>query len=124
MIKKIFITTIISILIVSCTSPFSGSGIKFSNRAGNYQNTDKNITVSINSKNKDNLTINISSSINMNETLTVNSASSSQYIRVNSVQYSGHTYILNFGNSVKSFFITVKDDKNQNIVYDKLTIQQ
>ncbi|MCZ9851847.1 hypothetical protein [Brachyspira hyodysenteriae] len=118
MIKKLSII-LISIFIISCNSPFAGAGIKFSNRAGSYQNKDKSITVTITDKSKDNLIIDAVSS----ETITINSSSSSQYLKVNSEKYNGYIYILNLGNNVQNLFLTVRNDKGQNVIFnEKLTI--
>lgn len=120
MIKKLSII-LISIFIISCNSPFAGAGIKFSNRAGSYQNKDKSITVTITDKSKDNLIIDAVSSETINETITINSSSSSQYLKVNSEKYNG--YILNLGNNVQNLFLTVRNDKGQNVIFnEKLTI--
>ncbi|ACN83367.1 hypothetical protein OFR22_13680 [Brachyspira hyodysenteriae] len=122
MIKKLSII-LISIFIISCNSPFAGAGIKFSNRAGSYQNKDKSITVTITDKSKDNLIIDAVSSETINETITINSSSSSQYLKVNSEKYNGYIYILNLGNNVQNLFLTVRNDKGQNVIFnEKLTI--
>ena len=109
MIKKI-ILLLISLFILSCTSPYGSSGgTKFKSRKGIYQNDAQNVAVEITDKDSNNLTVTVigNTTININETLTVNSESSGTYMTIKSVIYTGYVYNMNFGNSVNTIFITV-----------------
>ena len=145
MFKKI-ILLLISLFILSCTSPYGSSGgTKFKSRKGIYQNEAQNVAVEITDKDSDNLTVtvlgntdinetltninetltNINETLtNINETLTVNSESSGTYMTIKSVIYTGYVYNMNFGNSVNTIFITVKDGQNNNIVYNQKLLKQ
>ena len=120
MFKKI-ILLLISLFILSCTSPYGSSGgTKFKSRKGIYQNDAQNVAVEITDKDSNNLTVTVigNTTININETLTVNSESSGTYMTIKSVIYTGYVYNMNFGNSVNTIFITVKDGQNNYIVYN------
>lgn len=131
MFKKI-ILLLISLFILSCTSPYGSSGgTKFKSRKGIYQNEAHNVAVEITDKDSDNLTVTVlgNTDINetltdINETLTVNSESSGTYMTIKSVIYTGYVYNMNFGNSVNTIFITVKDGQNKNIVYNQKLSKQ
>lgn len=131
MFKKI-ILLLISLFILSCTSPYGSSGgTKFKSRKGIYQNEAQNVAVEITDKDSDNLTVTVlgNTDINetltdINETLTVNSESSGTYMTIKSVIYTGYVYNMNFGNSVNTIFITVKDGQNKNIVYNQKLLKQ
>lgn len=128
MYKKI-ILLLISLFILSCTSPYGSSGgTKFKSRKGFYQNEAQNVAVEITDKDSDNLTVTVigNTTINetLNETLTVNSESAGTYMTIKSVIYTGCVYNMNFGNSVNTIFITVKDGQNINIVYNQKLLKQ
>ena len=124
MIKKI-ILLLISLFILSCTSPYGSSGgTKFKSRKGIYQNDAQNVAVEITDKDSDNLTVTVISNTTINETLTVNSESAGTYMTIKSVIYTGCVYNMNFGNSVNTIFITVKDGQNNNIVYNQKLLKQ
>ena len=114
MFKKI-ILLLISLFILSCTSPYGSSGgTKFKSRKGFYQNEAQNVAVEITDKDSDNLSVTVLGDTTINETLTVNSESSGTYMTIKSVIYTGYVYNMNFGNSVNTIFITVKDRQNNN----------
>lgn len=122
MLKHYFLVSIIALFLFSCTSPYGSGGIKFSNRAGIYQNNDKTITVTITDKDKNNLTINVTSPESIRDTINVSSSSTSTYMRIDSENFN-YIYLMNFGNNVKNIFITIKNDKDKNIIFnEKLTI--
>ena len=125
MIKKI-ILLLISLFILSCTSPYGSSGgTKFKSRKGFYQNEAQNVAVEITDKDSDNLSVTVLGDTTINETLTVNSESSGTYMTIKSVIYTGYVYNMNFGNSVNTIFITVKDrQNNNNIVYNQKLLKQ
>lgn len=126
MFKKI-ILLLISLFILSCTSPYGSSGgTKFKSRKGIYQNDAQNVAVEITDKDSNNLTVTVigNTTININETLTVNSESSGTYMTIKSVIYTGYVYNMNFGNSVNTIFITVKDGQNNYIVYNQKLLKQ
>ena len=120
MLKKSFLF-ILFLFLLSCTSPYSSGGVKFSSRKGNYQNADKNIYLSINDQKENNLSITVNEGMNtiINETLTVNSEASAKYMSIKSVAYTNYLYMLNFGNGVNDINITIRDDKDKNIVFNK-----
>lgn len=123
MFKKI-ILLLISLFILSCTSPYGSSGgTKFKSRKGIYQNEAQNVAVEITDKDSDNLTVTVIGNTTINETLTVNSESSGTYMTIKSVKYTGYVYNMNFGNSVNTIFITVKDGQN-NIVHNQKLLKQ
>lgn len=120
MVKKIFLIIIIIFIIISCKSPFGSGGIKFNNRVGTYQDIDKKVTVQITDKNKDNMIIHADAdSQTIDETLSINSYSTSQYLTINSEKYKGYIYIVNLGNGIQSIFLTIRDDKGKNIIFNK-----
>lgn len=125
MFKKI-ILLLISLFILSCTSPYGSSGgTKFKSRKGFYQNEAQNVAVEITDKDSDNLSVTVLGDTTINETLTVNSESSGTYMTIKSVIYTGYVYNMNFGNSVNTIFITVKDrQNNNNIVYNQKLLKQ
>ena len=124
MFKKI-ILLLISLFILSCTSPYGSSGgTKFKSRKGIYQNDAKNVAVEITDKDSNNLTVTVIDDTTINETLTVNSESSGTYMTIKSVIYTGYVYNMNFGNRVNTIFITVKDGQNNNIVYNQKLSKQ
>lgn len=123
MFKYYFFIITILILIGSCTSPFGSGSIKFSNRAGTYENTDKTITITINDKNENNLILKVTKNDNIDETLSVSPYTTTTYVSLNSVQKKGYVYKLNLGNYINNIFITIKNDKNENFIYnEKLSI--
>lgn len=124
MFKKI-ILLLISLFILSCTSPYGSSGgTKFKSRKGIYQNDAQDVAVEITDKDSNNLTVRVIGDTTINETLTVNSESSGTYMTIKSVIYTGYVYNMNFGNSVNTIFITVKDGQNNNIVYNQKLSKQ
>ncbi|WP_157152848.1 hypothetical protein [Brachyspira murdochii] len=124
MLKKIALL-LISLLVFSCTSPYGSSGgLKFKNRKGVYQNESKNVAVEITDKDNDNLTVTVLGNTPIDETLTVNSESAGKYIIIKSVKYAGYIYNMNFGNSINTIFITIKDGQNNNIVYNQKLSKQ
>ena len=128
MFKKI-ILLLISLFILSCTSPYGSSGgTKFKSRKGIYQNEAQNVAVEITNQKDNNLIITVVGDtiedIIINETLTVNSESAGTYMTIKSVIYTGCVYNMNFGNSVNTIFITVKDGQNNNIVYNQKLLKQ
>ncbi len=115
--------SILIIFIIACTSPFGSGGIKFSSRAGTYENTDKTIVVTINDKDKDNLILKVTKNDNIDETLSVSPYTTTTYLSINSEQKKGYIYKLNLGNHINNIFISIKNDKNENFIYnEKLSI--
>lgn len=125
MFKKI-ILLLISLFILSCTSPYGSSGgTKFKSRKGFYQNEAQNVAVEITDKDSNNLTVTVLGDTAINETLTVNSESAGTYMTIKSVIYTGYVYNMNFGNRVNTIFITVEDrQNNNNIVYNQKLLKQ
>ena len=128
MFKKI-ILLLISLFILSCTSPYGSSGsTKFKSRKGIYQNDAQNVAVEITNQKDNNLIITVVGDtiedIIINETLSVNSESAGTYMTIKSVKYTGCVYNMNFGNSVNTIFITVKDGQNNDIVYNQKLLKQ
>ncbi|PTY40815.1 hypothetical protein [Brachyspira hampsonii] len=120
MIKKITLL-LISLFLLSCSSPYSSSGLKFTSRNGVYENSERNISVEIKNQKTANLSIIViqNSAIVISETLDVNPDSSANYMTIKSVAYPNYSYILNFWSNGKDMNITIKNDKNENIVFNK-----
>ena len=108
MIKKIIIL-FISLLLISCSSPFGQAGIKFKNRKGIYRNTSKNITVTVTDTDKQNLIISVQNvnGINIDETYDINPAiTAANFNNLKSEKYSQYSYVIIFnGNTSLSFSI-------------------
>lgn len=106
MIKKIIIL-FISLLLISCSSPFGQAGIKFKNRKGIYRNTSKNITVT--DTDTQNLIISVQNvnGINIDETYDINPAiTAANFNNLKSEKYSQYSYVIIFnGNTSLSFSI-------------------
>ena len=125
MIKKIIIL-FISLLLISCSSPFGQVGIKFKNRKGVYQNASKTITVTVTDTDKQNLTISVQNvnGITVDETFDINSAvTASSFNNLESEKYSQYIYIIIFyGNASLSFSIREGTDyliRGQELVNSK-----
>ena len=108
MIKKIIIL-FISLLLISCSSPFGQAGIKFKNRKGIYRNTSKNITVTVTDTDTQNLIISVQNvnGINIDETYDINPAiTAANFNNLKSEKYSQYSYVIIFnGNTSLSFSI-------------------
>ena len=124
MCKKI-ILLLISLFLLSCSSPYSASGnVKFKSRKGIYQNETGNVAVTITEKDSNNLTVKVLGNTPLDETLTANSESSSKYMIIKSVKYEGYIYTMNFGNNVNNIFFTISDGQNNNVVFNQKLLKQ
>ncbi|OEJ15946.1 hypothetical protein BFL38_10840 [Brachyspira hampsonii] len=124
MYKKI-ILLLIALFLFSCSSPYGSSGsTKFKSRKGIYQNEAQNVAVEITDKDSNNLTVKVTGNTPIDETLTLNSESAGTYFTVKSAKYTGYVYDMNFGNSLNTIFITIKDGQNNNVVFNEKLSKQ
>ncbi|MEI0494701.1 hypothetical protein R4J09_04660 [Brachyspira intermedia] len=115
MYKKI-ILLLISLFLLSCTSPFTQQGIKFKDRNGTYQDTAKNITVTVTKADKQNLIVNVQNvdGVSLNDTYDITSAVTTGNFTLKSVNNKDYTYIINFyGNT--SIVFSVRKGSNHPI---------
>ncbi|MEI0487117.1 hypothetical protein [Brachyspira intermedia] len=105
MYKKI-ILLLISLFLLSCTSPFTQQGIKFKDRNGTYQDTAKNITVTVTDKDNQNLIINVQNveGISLNDVYDITSAVTSGNFNLQSKNNKDYTYIINFYGNTSIIF--------------------
>lgn len=112
MIKKIIIL-LISLFLLSCTSPFGQMGIKFKDREGTYQDDLKNITVSVTKASKQNLIIDIRdvNGIALNDVYDINASTTTGNFTLKSENNKDYAYSISFyGNS--SLVISVRTGRN------------
>lgn len=115
MIKKIIIL-LISLFLLSCTSPFGQMGIKFKDREGTYQDDLKNITVSVTKASKQNLIIDIRdvNGIALNDVYDINASTTTGNFTLKSENNKDYAYIINFyGNT--SIVFSVRKGSNHPI---------
>ncbi|KLI52951.1 hypothetical protein [Brachyspira hyodysenteriae] len=112
MCKKI-ILLLISLFLLSCTSPFGQMGIKFKDREGTYQDDLKNITVSVTKASKQNLIIDIRdvNGIALNDVYDINASTTTGNFTLKSENNKDYAYSISFyGNS--SLVISVRTGRN------------
>ncbi|MEI0447021.1 hypothetical protein R4J03_08170 [Brachyspira intermedia] len=112
MYKKI-ILLLISLFLLSCTSPFGQMGIKFKDREGTYQDDLKNITVSVTKASKQNLIIDIRdvNGIALNDVYDINASTTTGNFTLKSENNKDYAYSISFyGNS--SLVISVRTGRN------------
>lgn len=112
MIKKIIIL-LISLFLLSCTSPFGQMGIKFKDREGTYLDDLKNITVSVTKASKQNLIIDIRdvNGIALNDVYDINASTTTGNFTLKSENNKDYAYSISFyGNS--SLVISVRTGRN------------
>ena len=109
MYKKI-ILLLISVLLLSCTSPFGQQGIKFKDRNGIYQDTSKNITVTVTEANNQNLIINVQKvdGIALNDIYDITSTVTTGNFRLTSQNNKDYTYIVNFYGNTSIIFSVMR----------------
>ena len=115
MYKKI-ILLLISLFLLSCTSPFGQMGIKFKDREGTYQDDLKNITVSVTKASKQNLIIDIRdvNGIALNDVYDINASTTTGNFTLKSENNKDYAYIINFyGNT--SIVFSVRKGSNHPI---------
>ncbi|WP_335780944.1 hypothetical protein [Brachyspira intermedia] len=107
MIKKLSII-LISIFIVSCSSPFGQQGsMKFKDRKGTYQNKDANIIITVKDTDTQNLTINIYNVSGVgvvSETYDIPSAVITGNFNLQSKLYTDYNYVINFYGNNSIYF--------------------
>lgn len=93
---------------ISCTSPFGYVGLKFRDRKGIYQNSDKKITVTVTDANKQNLIINVQDFNGItidNETYDINPAiTSGSFTTLKSEKYPKYIYVIIFNSNISISF--------------------
>ena len=112
MYKKILLL-LISLFLLSCTSPFGQMGIKFKDREGTYQDDLKNITVSVTKASKQNLIIYIRdvNGIALNDVYDINASTTTGNFTLKSENNKDYAYSISFyGNS--SLVISVRTGRN------------
>lgn len=112
MYKKI-ILLLITLFLLSCTSPFGQMGIKFKDREGTYQDDLKNITVSVTKASKQNLIIDIRdvNGIALNDVYDINASTTTGNFTLKSENNKDYAYSISFyGNS--SLVISVRTGRN------------
>ncbi|MBW5409800.1 hypothetical protein E6A50_05400 [Brachyspira hampsonii] len=112
MIKKITLL-LISLFIFSCTSSLGSTGIKFKDRNGTYQDTSKNITVTVTEADKQNLTVSVLSvdGTSLNDTYDITSAVTTGNFTLTSKNNKDYTYIINFYGNTSVVFSVRKGPK-------------
>ncbi|ASJ20556.1 hypothetical protein [Brachyspira hampsonii] len=112
MIKKITLL-LISLFIFSCTSSLGSTGIKFKDRNGTYQDTSKNITVTVTEADNQNLTVSVLSvdGTSLNDTYDITSAVTTGNFTLTSKNNKDYTYIINFYGNTSVVFSVRKGPK-------------
>ncbi|WP_304353831.1 hypothetical protein [Brachyspira innocens] len=116
MFKKIILLGI-SLFILSCTSSLGSSGMKFKDRAGAYENTDKTIRVTVSKGDTQNLKIDVYTvnGVTVNsETFDITPSVITGNFTLKSVNNPSYTYVLNFYNN-KSLYFSVRDGASYKI---------
>ncbi|MEI0492230.1 hypothetical protein R4J17_07275 [Brachyspira intermedia] len=107
MYKKI-ILLLISVLLLSCSSPYGQQGsMKFKDRKGTYQNKDANIVITVKDTDKQNLAINIYNVSGVgviSETYDIPSAVITGNFNLQSQLYPDYNYVLNFYGNNSVYF--------------------
>ncbi|WP_300366893.1 hypothetical protein [Brachyspira sp.] len=95
--KKV-ILLLIFLFVISCTSPFGQTGIKFKDRNGIYQNSDKKITLTVTKEDKQNLIIDMRdfNGVTVTDTYDINSAVITGNFTLYSKNNKEYAYIINF----------------------------
>ena len=118
MYKKI-ILLLISLFLLSCTSPLGQVGLKFKDRNGIYKDTSGNITVTVTEDSKQNFIIDVQnfSGVTLNDTYDIVPSITTGNFNIKSKSDNNYTYIISFyGNTSVSFSVRkgttyVIDDK-------------
>lgn len=109
MIKKI-ILLLISLFLFSCTSSLGGSGIKFKDRNGIYQDNSRNVSVEVTTAEKQNLIIKVNNynGVILNDVYDITSAVTTGKFNLKSVNNSEYFYVLNFYANRSVVFSVIK----------------